>query len=322
MTRRELLAATAWLPLLPRALWAGVSRAHARMSRRAPTRCLAPDASEGGCAMPYSGGVVRVGPRSLRHHLRLYYLSNFRDLSLATSDDDGRSWQRRGVCLRPEEPVDSISVAHDNSGPAPDPYPFKAIATAPGAAVPRYYVSRDGLSWVEVDGPQLAVGDRSSIAWFRGQWLLFARRGGGTGGDPRRFALYRAEAFPYFALVASEWLRAAPGDGARGDGGDPQLYGVDLLDGDGALALTIWRGHEPGRPKLNDVCLARLRPDLSVAREDFAPVAVPGPAGAWCWGNVQGVGGGLVGRRLLVSARAGDARGGNGPCATGYVDLP
>lgn len=315
LTRRELLvASTALLLKQP-------ERLRAR-------QVLFPDRPwEKECCMPYSGGLVR----DERGYLRLYYLANFRHLAMAVSVDDGATWRKpdlgygHNIVLRPDGPVDAISVAlrpHGGTGDAPS-HPYAALVTSPGLNTPRCYVSWDGLAWAQCDTPAfLAVGDRSSLAWHRDRWLLFARIGGGTGGDPRRFALYQALAFPTFTLVDDEWLRCDEADGESS-----QLYGVDLIGGTNGnkLALTIWRGAEPGRPKLNDVCLGLLRDDLTVVR-DYEPVAKPGAPGAWNYGNVQGVAGGAFQAasgawRMLVSGRSGDGTGGNGTCSTGMVTL-
>lgn len=305
MTRRELLQASVLgLPLLAPSLGEA-----ALADPAVPRQVLAPDVYDGPCAAPYSGGMFR----DERGRLRLYYLSNYRRLALAVSDDGGRSWSRpdlgagrRNVVLAPPGAVDAISVARDAAGN------YRALVTSPGLGPCRFYESDDGVAWRE-HPYEARWGDRSSLGWLPSLgWVVFARvPAAGTDADPRRFDLWAAESFPFFEPVAEDWLRAAPADGPGA-----QLYGVDLVAPDGRLALTIFsRDAEGARPKINRVCLARLR-DLEVRRESYAPAAGPSddPA-SWCWGNVQGVAGGLHGTKLFVSGR-----GRGNVAGLGYVE--
>ncbi len=275
---------------------------------------------EGACAMPFSGGVHRVGST-----WRAYYLANFNRVCLAFSDD-GLVWTKPDLGIFPGTNILLETANMDSFSVVPHLGQWHMTISERSGGPLRLLTSKNGIWFTQVAVMPWA-GDRTTLWWnpFKERWTFNVRAGAGCCADPRRIDRVESETFIPAKWEPEPWLRAEEGDGP-GDGGDAQLYAVDVVpDGNRLIGLfTIWRGLEPGRPKLNDVCLGFSSTGDSWRRE-FDPILTRGEAGSWRWGNVQGCTGGFqrlspIHGRLYCSGRDG-RDGGNGICAMGYRDV-
>jgi len=277
--------------------------------------------------MPFSGGVFRI-----KREWRMFYMADFRRVCLAFSDD-GLTWTKpdlgivAGTNILLETILDSFSVAHHDGA-------WQMIVSTPSGGPLRLLESRNGIWWNQVAVMPWA-GDRTTLWWnpVKARWTFNVRAGAGTGGDPRRIDRVESESFVPKVWEPQPWLRAeladAGGDQAVLDAGGVQLYALDVVpDGKRLVGLfTIWRGQSDTRPKLNDVCLGFSNDGGDTWIRQSQPVLTRSDVpGAWNYGNVQSASNGLIRlspwhARLYASGRAGDGRGGNGVCATGYREL-
>lgn len=277
---------------------------------------------EGACAMPFSGGIWKVGAS-----YRCWYLADFRRVCLAYSED-GLTWEKpdlgvvagTNIVLEPND-VDTVCVwPVDGEG-------WVMSVSARGGGPVRLLSSPDGLRWSSLYTLPHA-GDRTTLFFnhLTDEWVYAVRAGGGTGSDPRRIDRVVSPSLIPAVWKPEPWLRAEPQDGfGPKAGGVHQLYAVDFIpDGSRMIGLfSIWRGEEPNRPKLNDVCLG-LSTDGETFIRSFDPILTRSEVPqAWNYGNVQGVTGGLIQSngvmRLYASGRSGAVgTQGNGVCSMGY----
>lgn len=270
--------------------------------------------------MPFSGGVFR-----LADEWRLFYLADYQRVCWAVSDD-GLSWRKLGVLME-SSAMDSFSVAH-HAGRW-----YMTISQRSGGPL-RLLESADGVRWADVAVMPWA-GDRTTCWWnpFKERWTFNVRNGQGTGGDPRRIDRVESATFIPKAWEPQRWLQADVHDAEDNpeifDAGLAQLYALDVApDGNRLVGLfTIWKGQQPGRPKLNDVYLGFSTDGGDTWQRRYTPVLTRSETpGAWNYGNVQSCSGGLVRLspwhvRLYCSGRSGDGTGGNGTCSMGFKDV-
>lgn len=275
---------------------------------------------EGGCAMPFSGGLWKTA-----HGYRLYYLANFNRVCLAVSDD-GLRWDKPDWGVIPGTNVLLEIAGMDSFSVVPHDHQWHMIASTQGGGKLRLLTSRHGLWWQQA-GEMPWAGDRTTLWWnpAKERWTFNVRQGQGIGGDPRRIDRVESETFIPRTWEPREWLRADFGDGDIFSGA-AQLYAVDVVpDRDRLCGLfTIWKGLEANRPKLNDVYLGFSK-DGDVFEREYTPVLTMGSKGSWNYGNVQSVTGGLIriGERVRLYASGRDGiDGGNGKCSMGYREFP
>lgn len=275
---------------------------------------------EGACAMPFSGGIWKLGAS-----WRCYYLANYTRVCVAFSDD-GLTWTKPDLGIFPgtniliEMPtMDSCSVLlHLGTW-------YMTISQRSGGPL-ALLTSKNGLWWHSA-GVMPWAGDRTTFWWnpANERFTFNVRNGGGTGSDPRRIDRVESDTFIPKRWQPETWLKADDGDGL-GDGGPAQLYAVDVIPQSDRLVglFTIWRGQQANRPKLNDVCLGFSK-DGETWERSYTPILTRGEAGSWHYGNVQSVGNGLIRvgtvYRLYASGRAGDGKNGNGLCSMGYREI-
>lgn len=269
------------------------------------------------CAMPFSGGIWKVGSS-----YRCWYLADFRRVCLAYSED-GLTWTKpdlgvvpgTNIVLEPS-PFDTCCV-----WPVEGEGFVMSLSTPSGGPV-RLLTSPDGIRWSSLYTiPQ--AGDRTTLFFdhLTDRWVFAVRAGGGTDGDPRRIDRVVSASLIPATWAPEPWLRAQEGDGVP----PAQLYAVDFVpDGDRLIGLfSIYRGQEPNRPKLNDVCLG-VSTDGETFTRRYQPILTRSEVPqAWNYGNVQGCTGGVIktsdGYRLYASGRAGEpGTGKNGVCSMGY----
>lgn len=277
---------------------------------------LCPDRPwEGSCAMPFGGGIhkTRVG-------YRCWYLANFHHVCLAVSDD-GLQWEKPDWGVVPGTNILLTIPDMDSFSVCPDGRAWVMSVSRRSGGGLRLFTSRNGLWWNLAAEPGWA-GDRTTLWWnpVRERWTFNVRMGAGIGGDPRRIDRVESETFIPKDWQPEPWLCAEPGDGERA-----QLYALDVVPDQGRLVglFTIWRGLEGNRPKLNDVCLGFSKDGERWTRE-YTPVLTRGSRGAWNYGNVQSVTGGLIrfGNRVRLYASGRDGQdGGNGVCTMGYREI-
>lgn len=310
ITRRAFLAATGAAVLASRAV-----RAASSMSAAA---VLVPDRPwEGSCAMPFSGGLWKVGAS-----YRCWYLAGFQRVCLAFSDD-GLHWEKPDLGVVPGTNIVLEPAGVDTACVWPvDGGGWVMSVSTPGGGPVRLLTSKDGIRWASLYTLPLA-GDRTTMFFdhVADRWVYCVRAGAGTDGDPRRIDRVVSETLIPVAWEPVRWLEAEAGDGRP----PAQLYAVDVVPmGDRFLGLfTIFRGVEAGRPKLNDVCIGWSDDGETFTRSHEPVLTRSTVPGAWNWGNVQSVCGGVVKDgdryRVYASGRAGvPGTSGNGVCSMGY----
>lgn len=272
-------------------------------------RVLRPDQPwEGSCAMPFSGGVHWDAVDGL---YKCWYMGGWPAMSaigLAVSDDLIH-WTKPGQDVVPGTNIVLSVPGLDTANVVP----FEGrwyLALTKGNGPLYLFDSPDGVHWTS-QGQTPDVGDRTTF-WrnpIRNRWCFNVRAGGGTASDPRRADLVESETFVPTAWNPQPWLTADQrdvcADGCGSDHG--QLYAVDVMPWGNELIglLTIWRGLEPNRPKLNDVCWARSRDGLTWTRTDYTPFLTRSDdPTAWNYGNVQAVCGGIIRKSGYVYAFA------------------
>lgn len=281
---------------------------------------LVPDKPwEGSCAMPFGGGIYKVGGV-----FRAYYLANFNRIAVAFSDD-GLRWVKPDLGVVPGTNVLLEIPDLDSFSVVPKDRQWHMIASKRSGGALRLLTSTNGFWWHEKAQMPWA-GDRTTLWWnpVKERWTFNVRNGQGIGGDPRRIDRVESETFIPKTWEPKRWLTAQFGDGDIFSG-QTQLYAVDVVpDQDRLIGLfTIWRGLDDGRPKLNDVCLGFSKDGDDFERE-YTPVLTMGSKGSWNYGNVQSCTGGLVriGNRVRLYASGRDGRdGGNGLCQLGYREI-
>lgn len=282
---------------------------------------LSPDQPwEGTCAMPFSGGIFKIGAT-----WRCYYLANFNRVCLAFSDD-GLTWTKPDLGIVPGTNILLEIATMDSFSVALQAGQWHMTVSQRSGGPLMLFTSRNGLWWNHV-GTMPWAGDRTTL-WFnpvKERWTFNVRAGGGIGGDPRRIDRVESATFIPKVWAPEPWLRARAEDGAD-ESGTVQLYAVDVVpQADRLVGLfTLWRGQFGTRPKMNDVCLG-FSADGDAWTRHQQPVLTLGPAGSWHYGNVQSVSNGVHvvngTTRLYASGRAGDGKGGNGICRLGYKEI-
>lgn len=282
---------------------------------------------EGQCAMPFSGGIWKVGAS-----YRCWYLAYFKRICLAYSED-GLTWTKPdlGVVLGTNivlEPswVDTVCVWPNPAGGF-----VMSLSTAGGGPL-RVLTSPDGIHW-HSRATVGEAGDRTTLFYnhLTDRWVYCVRAGMGLASvtHGRRIDRVVSETLIPSVWQPEPWLRAHVRDGASAAaGGQHQLYALDVApDGDRLLGFfTIYRGEAANRPKLNDVCVG-ISTDGETFARSFAPILTRSDVPqAWNYGNVQGVTGGAVRigdrYRVYASGRAGVPQApGNGVCSMGYATV-
>lgn len=307
MRRRDFLASVSLLPFL-----------RLPVGRMSEAAVLVPDRPwEGSCAMPFSGGIWKVGST-----YRCYYLADYQRVCVAFSED-GLTWTKPDLGIVPGTNILLAVPAMDSFSVWPHQGQWHMTISQRSGGPLTLLTSRNGLWWNSVASMPWA-GDRTTLWWnpVKARWTFNVRNGGGTGGDPRRIDRVESETFIPTSWTPEPWLRS---DALR-DGESSQLYAVDVIpQGDRLLGLfTIWRGQEKHRPKLNDVCVGYSKDGEEWARSYVPILSRSDVPGSWNFGNVQSVGGGLVTidgeTRLYASGRSGKpGTETNGRCSMGYA---
>lgn len=274
---------------------------------------------EGSCAMPFSGGIYQDGYR-----FRCYYLANYNRVCLAFSEN-GLTWTKPDLGIIPGTNILLHIAKMDSFSVVPHAGQWYMVTSTRSGGPLRLFTSRLGY-WFDQVAVMPWAGDRSTLWWnpVKARWTFNVRNGAGTDHDPRRIDRVESETFIPKTWQPDHWLRAQLDDGP-GAGGGAQLYAVDVVPDRNRLVglFTIWRGAEPGRPKLNDVCLG-FSEDGDTWTRQYEPVLTRSEGRSWRWGNVQGCTGGLIriGDRVRLYASGRDGRdGGNGQCAMGYREM-
>lgn len=276
---------------------------------------------EGTCAMPFGGGIYQMGAS-----WRCYYLANFNRVCVAFSED-GLTWTKPDIGIISGTNILIEIDAMDSFSVVPHLGQWHMIVSQRSGGPLQLFTSKNGLWWTPVATMPWA-GDRTTL-WFnpvKDRWTFNVRNGGGIGSDPRRIDRVESETFVPAAWRPEPWLKARVEDGAD-DSGTVQLYAVDVVPESNRLIglFTLWRGQDGTRPKMNDVTLG-VSTDGDVWQRGQQPVLTLGTPGAWNYGNVQSVTGGVHrvggGYRLYATGRAGDGKGGNGICSLGYREMP
>lgn len=273
------------------------------------TRVLAPDQPwEGTCAMPFSGG-LHWDP--VDQVFKCWYMGGWPTMSalcLAVSDDLVH-WRKPRRDVVPGTNIVLQAPGLDTANVVPVNGRWY-LALTHGNGPMDLLSSLDGVHWT-LEGHTPDVGDRTTLFWnpMRERWSFCVRAGAGIASDPRRADLVESESFVPTAWHPVPWLTADPQDvcfeGCGSDHG--QLYAVDVIPWGSELIglLTIWRGLEPNRPKLNDVCWARSTDGLTWTRTDYQPFLTRSDdPTAWNYGNVQAVCGGILRKSGSVYAFA------------------
>lgn len=256
---------------------------------------------EAACAMPFSGGVHRDAADGL---WKCWYMGGWPKapaLGLALSAD-GLHWAKphQDVVAGTNIVLDARGQGLDTATVVPHGGRWYLGLTRGPLGPLELYDSADGVHW-GYQGQTPPVGDRTTLFYnhLRGRWGFSVRTGAGCCGDPRRAELVESETFVPTAWAPQPWLAADaldPCEGGYCGAPQAQLYAVDVVPhGDRLLALlTVWRGLQPNRPKLNDVCWAVSADGLTWSRPDRHPVLeVSDDPASWHYGNVQGVAGGV-----------------------------
>lgn len=306
-----------------RSFLAGVAGLAVQWSEMSDRPVLVPDKPwEGSCAMPFSGGLWKVGDR-----YACWYLADFRRVCLAYSQD-GLTWEKpdlgvaagTNIVLEPNG-VDSCCIVPD-----PDGDGFVMSVSTPNGGPVRLFLSPDGVRW-EYLATLGEAGDRTTMFFdhINDRWVFNVRAGGGTDGDPRRIDRVSSDSLLPKAWKPEPWLRASFLDGVP----PAQLYAFDAVPmGDQLLGLfTIYKGNADDRPKLNEVWAGRSTDGITFSRSSLDPVLrMSETPGAWNRGNVQSVCGAPIKvgdkYRLYASGRAGvPGTGQNGICSMGFGEV-
>jgi hypothetical protein len=273
---------------------------------------------EGTCAMPFSGGLHWDSRDQL---LKCWYMGGWPSapaLGLACSED-GLTWAKRPEPILTIPGLDTASVIPKDGR--------WYLAYTQGNGPLTLAESADGIAWTVV-GRTPDVGDRTTMWWnpIRERWSFNVRVGAGCCGDPRRVDLVESETFVPRAWNPEPWLAADDHDrcGEWCGAAQGQLYAADVIPWDGRLIalLTIWRGLQPDRPKLNDVCWATSRDGLTWQRPDRTPFLMhDDDPTSWRYGNVQAVAGGAHNVNGQVLAFC-SGRSAENVCAMGVRTFP
>lgn len=293
-------------------------------------------------AMPFSGGVWYDPADRM---FKLWYMGGYnRNLCYATSPD-GVSWTRPDLDVVPGTNIVIPGGATESNTlwldlAETDPQRRCKFFSERGGAIGflTYRTSPDGIhGWSAEQWQSGRCGDRSTVFYnpFRKKWVFNLRESYPPGYRGRAKRYWEADDVNDSSAAqwpaqnqAPLWVTADRGQDAPDVriGLAPQLYHLDCLAYESVMLgmFSIFRGYfhadssegravDPGRPKHNSVSLGFSRDGFHWQRPDHRTfLDLSDERGAWNWGNVQSVGGGVlvVGDQLYfyASGRAGESR--------------